>query len=337
MFKKIRYWLEFVGVATASRLVPLLPLSVLNSITWAISWPVFYLDRRSRQVAVANLAAAFGDRYTQKERGRIARRSMQFYGRSVLELFWSPRINQKNFPLYLRWHDEEVFQQFLRLKGNRAVIGLTIHFGNFEWGNLLFAFRGLGGHVLMQRFKNGRLTGLFQKLREASGHKLVTQEGSMVKFFKLVKQGSHVGMLTDLTLKMSEPGVLINTFGLWMWTTGMHGLLQSRTGVPILPFVTVPTRRGYDVRILEPIEFSASASTEEIAQTCWDRFEPVIRERPELWLWAYKHWRYRSPVDGDRYPFYTNRNKLFDAEFNKRFGTSVAAEADPKPRHRPKS
>jgi lauroyl/myristoyl acyltransferase len=69
MFKKIRYWLEFVGVATASRIVPLLPLSILNSIAWAISWPVFYLDRRSRQVAVANLAAAFGDRYTQKERG----------------------------------------------------------------------------------------------------------------------------------------------------------------------------------------------------------------------------------------------------------------------------
>src|ERR1700733_6643282 len=140
MFKKIRYWLEFVGVATASRLVPLLPLSVLNSITWAISWPVFYLDRRSRQVAVANLAAAFGDRYTQKERGRIARRSMQFYGRSVLELFWSPRINQKNFPLYLRWHDEEVFQQFLRLKGKPGWVGPRFYFLYFFMGECSFFF-----------------------------------------------------------------------------------------------------------------------------------------------------------------------------------------------------
>jgi lauroyl/myristoyl acyltransferase len=117
----------------------------------------------------------------------------------------------------------------------------------------------------MRRFKNDRLTGLFQKLRETSGHKLVTQEKSMLKFFKLLKQGSHVGMLTDLTLKMSEPGVLINTFGLWMSRTGVHGLLQSRTGVPILPFVTVPARRGYDVHLLEAIEFSPSATSEEIA------------------------------------------------------------------------
>jgi lauroyl/myristoyl acyltransferase len=85
---------------------------------------------------------------------------MQLLGQSFLELFWSPRINKKNFSAYLRWHDEEFFQQILRMKGERAVIGLTVHFGNFEWGNLLFAFRGLGGHVLMQRFKNARLTDL---------------------------------------------------------------------------------------------------------------------------------------------------------------------------------
>ena len=324
MIKKIRHWLEFVGLAAAARVVPWFPLSFLRWVAWAISWPVFYLDRRSRRVALANLVAAFGDRYTPKERERIARKSIQVVGQRSLELFWSPRINQKNFRSYLRWHDEEFFQQILRMKGDRAVIGLTVHFGNFEWGNLLFAFRGLGGHVLMQRLKNDRLTGLFLKLRETSGHKVATQEKSMLRFFKLLKQGSNVGLLSDLTLKMSEPGVLINTFGLWMWTTVMHGVLQSRAAVPILPMVTVPARRGYDVYLLEPIEFSPSATPAEIAQTCWDRFEPVIRERPELWLWAYKHWRYRSPVESERYPFYANQSGRFDAEFNKRFGSATS-------------
>jgi Kdo2-lipid IVA lauroyltransferase/acyltransferase len=328
MFKKIRYWLEFVGLATAARIVPLFPLSFLRWVAWVVSWPVFYIDQRSRSVALANLEAAFGDRYTAKERERIARKSMQLLGQSFLELFWSPRINNRNYSKYLRWHDEEYFQRILRMRGERGFIGLTIHFGNFEWGNLLCAFRGLGGHVLMQRFKNDRLTGLFQRLRETSGQKLVTQEKSMLRFFKLLKQGCNVGMLTDLTLKMSEPGVLINTFGLWMWTTVMHGLLQSRTGSPILLFVTVPARKGYDVRLLEPIEFSRNATPEEIAQTCWDRFEPLIREYPELWLWSYKHWRYQPPVDIGCYPFYANRNERFDAEFNRRFGTSSLPPSD---------
>jgi KDO2-lipid IV(A) lauroyltransferase len=318
MIKRVRYWFEFIFLALFARLVPLLPLKLIHGIATVISWPVYYLDRRSRLVALANLEAAFGDRYTPKERERIARKSMQLFGQSFLELFWSPRITAQNFSSYLRWHDEEYFQQILRMKGERPVIGLTVHFGNFEWGALYFAFRGLGGYVLMQRFKNDRLTALFQRLRESSGQKLVTQEKSMLKFFKLLKQGTHVGMATDLTLKMSEPGVLIRTFGLCMRTTVMHGVLQSRTGVPILPFMTVPARKGYEVWLLEPIEYSPSVTPEEIAQTCWDRFEPVIRERPELWLWAYKHWRYRPPVEGERYPFYANRSEAFDAEFNKK-------------------
>ena len=317
MVKKVRYWLEFVTLAAVTRVIPLFPLGVLRWIAFPLGWLVFHLDRRSRAVALANLESAFGERYTTKERERIACRSMQLFGRSFLELFWSPRINNENFATYLRWHDEERFQEILRLKGDRPVIGLTIHFGNFEWGSLLFAYRGIGGYVLMQRFKNDRLTGLFQKLRESSGQKLVTQEKSMVKFFKLLKQGTTVGMLTDLTLKMSEPGVLIETFGLRMWTTVMHGVLQHRTEVPILPFVTVPAKKGYDVHLLDPIEYSPTTTPAEIAQICWDRFEPVIRDRPELWLWAYKHWRYRPAAESERYPFYANRSELFDAELAK--------------------
>ena len=323
MFKKIRYWLEFVGLETVARVVPIFPLPVLRWLARGVSWPVFYLDRRSRSVALANLEAVFGDRYTPKERERIALKSMQLLGQSFLELFWAPRIRPENCQPYLRMQNEESYQEILRLKGDRPVIGVTFHFGNFEWGSLLFAFRGIGGYVLMQRFKNDRLTGLFQRLRESTGQKAITQEKSMVKFFKLLKQGTSVGMLGDLTLKMSEPGVLIKTFGLWMRTTVMHGALQQRTGMPILLFVTIPVRKGYEVHIPGLIEYSPTATPEEIAQACWDRFEPLIRERPELWLWSYKHWRYRPPVDGDRYPFYANRNEFFDAEFNKRFGTAA--------------
>jgi Kdo2-lipid IVA lauroyltransferase/acyltransferase len=323
MLKKIRYWLEFVGLSTVARVVPLFPLAFLRWVAWAISWPVFSLDQRSRAVALANLEAAFGERYTGKERERIARRSLQLLGQSFLELFWAPRIRRDNCESYLRMHDEESYQEILRLKGNRPVIGVTIHFGNFEWGSLLFAFRGIGGYVLMQRFKNDRLTGLFQRLRESTGQKAITQEKSMVKFFKLLKQGTSVGMLGDLTLKMSEPGVVIKTFGLSMRTTAMHGLLQQRTGMPILLFVTTPVQNGYEVHIPGLIEYSPTATPEEIAQICWDRFEPLIRDRPELWLWSYKHWRYRPPVDSQRYPFYANRNEFFDAEFNKKLATAA--------------
>jgi Kdo2-lipid IVA lauroyltransferase/acyltransferase len=139
---------------------------------------------------------------------------------------------------------------------------------------------------------------------------------SMVRFFKALKRGVPVGILIDLTLKMSTPGFILRTFGLHMRSTMLHAALQQRTERPILPFITMPEKKGYVVHILDPIEFSACRSREEIAQACWDRYEPFIRQHPEQWLWGYKHWRYRPPVDDERYPFYANRSDLFDAEFN---------------------
>ena len=51
-----------------------------------------------------------------------------------------------------------------------------------------------------------------------------------------------------------------------------------------------------------------------IAQICWERFEPTIRQRPEQWLWPYKHWRYRPVEDAGCYPFYANCSQKFERE-----------------------
>jgi hypothetical protein len=60
------------------------------------------------------------------------------------------------------------------------------------------------------------------------------------------------------------------------------------------------------------IEFPAGASLQEMAQACWDQFEPVVRKNPGPWLWMYKHWRYR-PANPDRpYPFYANFYRPFE-------------------------
>ncbi len=39
----------------------------------------------------------------------------------------------------------------------------------------------------------------------------------------------------------------------------------------------------------------------------------MIRERPDLWLWSYKHWRYQPAETGDvEYPFYAHVNPRFE-------------------------
>lgn len=206
----------------------------------------------------------------------------------------------------------------------KPIIAITPHFGNFEWGSAYFAFCGYGGYILTQRFKNDLLTPIFQKLREASGQRAVTQERSIIGFLKVLRKGSSVGILIDLTSKMNDPGVIIQAFGLRMRTTMIHTFLHERTAVPIVPSITLPRRDGgYFVRVLDPLHFPPGTSHQRVAQACWDRFEPIIRQYPEQWLWVYKHWRYLPSAADRKYPFYARRSERFDRELEAQRGQGV--------------
>ena len=313
--KRLRYWFEWLGVAFCVRIIPLLPLALLRLLADLAGWLAFALDRKGRAVALANLQAAFGEERNLSDRKRIARQSFQLFGRSFLELFWSARLNANNVDRFLYFEDDSAVKKRCSIKSTPAPIFLTIHYSNFEWASVLFALRGYHGCVLTQRFKNDRLTPIFRRLREISGQTTVTQESSMIRFLKMLLRGTPVGILADLTMKMSQPAVIIRAFGLRMRVTMMHTILHKRTNALIQPFITLLQPDGrYMVRLLEPLEFGKEVSYQQIAQICWESFEPTIRQRPEHWLWFYKHWRYR-PVEGaDCYPFYANCSEKFERE-----------------------
>jgi lauroyl/myristoyl acyltransferase len=123
---------------------------------------------------------------------------------------------------------------------------------------------------LRRAFKKDRLTPIFRGLRQSSGQRTVTQELSMIRFLKMLLCGTSVGILADLTMKMSQPGVIIRAFGLRMRVTMMHTILRKRTSALIQLFITLlqPDER-YMVRLLEPLELSKEAFPQQITQTCW--------------------------------------------------------------------
>ena len=94
--KELRYWFEWLSVALCVRIIPLLPLALLRLLADLAGWVAFHLDSKGRAVALANLQAAFGEERDLAARKVIARRSLQLFGRSFLELFWSARLNANN-------------------------------------------------------------------------------------------------------------------------------------------------------------------------------------------------------------------------------------------------
>jgi KDO2-lipid IV(A) lauroyltransferase len=96
--------------------------------------------------------------------------------------------------------------------------------------------------------------------------------------------------------------------------TPAHAWLHQRSGAPIIPAHCEPLPRGrYRIVFHPPLVIPEGATLRDVAQACWDAFEPIVRARPAPWLWMYKHWRYR-PVASDaaEYPFYAGPHQRVD-------------------------
>ena len=306
-WKRQRYRLEWVGLLLASALVCLLPWRWIGPLASVVGGAFFSLDRHRRKVTLANLRAAFGDRLSEAEIHTIGRRSYGVFARTALELLWSPNLSR------------EVLDEIITTEGlnpmpshgasGKPAIYFCLHAGNFEWLSQITCRHFGNFPVIAQKLKNPLLGPLFDGWRSALGQEIMPQRGAMLRTLRHLKEGGKMGMLIDLNLKPSEGPVVIRCFGRFLTpVTRLPAELALRTGAALVPVECLPRPDGgYIVRYLPELPVTPESPIEEIAQACWDALEPGLHAHPELWLWSYKHWRYRPQgVSAERYPFYAS-------------------------------
>ena len=309
-WKRIRYRLEWAGLSLAAKLIPFCSRKVCYHLAQVSGALLGFLDRPRYHVALSNLEAAFGDQLSARERRRIVRQSFQHFARTMIDLLWSPRLTELNFLWYIELRN---FEETMRGTGpERSMIIACYHYGNFEWLSLACGFLDLKGTIISQEFKNSLLDPIFKELREQSGHELIPRERGIVRLYKVLRRGGRTALLVDLTVPPSQGAVAIDCFGLKTCVTSAHAWLSERTGVPIIPAHCEPLPNGRYRLVFHPkITVTDGMTYQEVAQACWNSFEPYVRKNPAPWLWMYKHWRYLPANAGRPYPFYANFYRVF--------------------------
>ena len=311
--KRLRHYLEFVGLSLVAALVPRLPYKFLHPIARALGFIVYHLDARSRAVAIDNLRAAFGDAYDASARSRIALQSFQNFARTMLCLFWSPNLTQENYRNYIRV--DGLDNHPIHASKDSPGVYFLSHTSNFEWLSLGSSFAVTPGLVITQTFKNPHIGPIFDRLRAQGGHIVIPPSRALIRMIKLLRTGGKVGAASDLSINPKHGAVAIRCFGLWSSTSPMAGILAERGGARLVPSQIFPEPDGlFRIVYHPPLALSEGATHQQIAQACWDVMEPAIRKNPALWLWSYKQWRYRpSHAPHGQYPFYSNTATRFDA------------------------
>ena len=311
-WKRIRYRIEWLALVALERISPLLSRGACYRLAQFVGALAAEVDRAGRRVALENLGFAFGNAFSPEARAAIARESYQHFARTMLDLFWSRRLTSDNISQYVEMHNIECWRQELK-PGNPVIFG-CYHYSNFEWLSHVVGFGGGVSSILAQEFKNPLLDPVFVRLRELSGHRVEPREGAVLHLYKALRRKGRVAILVDLTIPAQLPTVAINCFGLKTSVTFAHAWLHQRTGAPIINLHCEPLPGGrYRVVFHPKLEIPAGASLREIAQACWDQFEPYVRANPAPWLWMYKHWRYRPvAANPQTYPFYANISQEFE-------------------------
>ena len=308
-FKAIRYRAEWLYVRSLEILVPLFPRGFWRFVAKIGGAAASYIHLPGRRVALSNLALALPE-LSRAERRRIVRESYEHFSQAMADLFWSPRLTTENLHEIFELEDLE---RLKREQGTeRGYIFACMHYGGFEWIALALGLSGLPCTVVTQAFKNPLLDATFNRLREVSGHKTVRRAGALLRLYKALQSQRSVTLAVDLTVSAKLPSVPITCFGMQTCVTFAHSWMHQRTGAPIIPTHCEPLPGGRYRLVLHPaLAIAPDATAQEIAQACWDCFEPVIRRRPAPWLWMYKHWRYRPASAPRPYPDYANESPHF--------------------------
>ncbi len=309
--KKIRHAIEAALCRLLAWWVPHLTRRSCVHLANGLGTVAFYFDQRGCRVALENVRCALGPSLTDTERREIVHESYRNFARTMVDLFWSPALARAENRHFLRIHGWDALNE-RAAREKRGIIYVSLHAANWEWSSLSCSFGGPGAIAVAEQFKNPGLEAIFKHLREVTGQTIIPQENSMLRMLRAVKRGGRAAFLCDLSVPPSQAATIVRAFGLEMSASILHAVLAQRANAIVACVDTYSNRDGScdaRVSVLEP---PPGATLREIAQACWDHFEPGLLREPGLWLWPYKHFRHKPHGTTTEYPFYANEWDAFD-------------------------
>ncbi|HXI82660.1 MAG TPA: hypothetical protein VNL17_01060 [Verrucomicrobiae bacterium] len=309
-FKRLRFRAEAGALRALAWLVPKFSCHTVLRFSHGLGWLAYHILQQERRIARANLDTAFGDGKTAAEKKRIARVSLQNFVATLLGLFWSPRLTRTIVDEVVEFDPESLrWLRDIQARG-KGIIGITMHYGDWELLGLAMGFYGIPMTVVQDATNNAALGEILGGLRAVSGNRIIPNHRAAAKLIKALKRGEFIALLIDQYVARHHGGEWLTFFGLSVSNTPAIGWLALRTGAPIVPFVAHPLPGGRMRIACGPeVVYAAAADPETgahaINQKCLEGCEKVIREQPEYWLWSYKRWKARPTREQGRYPDYS--------------------------------
>ncbi len=291
--RKPRRYIVYLLTLLFRRILLWLPFSVSFKLCESLGSLAHLFLLKERRKTLSNLTAALGKDVSKRELRRIAREVFRNAGRSLAEvLCW-----QKLGVNYLRTHVtlENPHHLLDAYKKGKGVIGLTCHFGNWEYlAAALANILRIRFAVIAREYSNPWLNRLLEETRRSMGVDVIYRGESGVAILRRLKRNEGLGILADQNTR--GEGIVVNFFGRPAKTLRNVVELIARTGAPVVPLFIVRNKDLTTHRLIveNPLVFSHTNNEEEnlknIAEVYTQALEDMIRRHPAQWMWMHNRW-----------------------------------------------
>ena len=287
--------IEYAITRVAGFILSIVPLRCALAGGALLGRSAWFLGVR-RRVSRINISTAFPEK-TSKEVDRIGRTSYANSGRFMVEFIRQGRMDRKYFEKYITVEKTDALEK--TLSHGTGIIGLTFHFGNWEYYGVSNVFLGKDISFLVGRQRNSLVDAYINRLRSSQGPKLLTRDISMRGIIRIARQGGIVCWLSDQSA--GKNGLVVDFFGHPASTPRGAAAFSVKLNMPITCGFMIREKGPYQRFVIKEFlmpnrDLPKHEAEVELTQRYTRVLEEMIREYPEMYWWSHRRWKRTTDI-----------------------------------------
>ena len=282
------YLSQFYAVQSLFYLLSLVSLSISGWIVQRVGTAFFYVSSKRRNIAIANLTIAYGDKLSIAKKMEIARKCFENGALSILELFLIKKI-KRNSPSRFTMTGKRYFEEaFSRGKG---AVFVASHLGSWEYIGFAGYLSQISHSVIVKDVRNKYLNRTIDRLRRTIDTLPIPKINAIRQTLTELRKNHGVGVLIDQW--DGRDGIWGNFFGTATSTTSLPARLAKKTGCALIPIYCLRKKIGqYEIQVMPEVQLSEGPDWEiRTTQHLNEILESQIRRYPEQWSWGHRRWK----------------------------------------------
>lgn len=273
-------------------LIGIIPFAVLFGVSNFLRFLLYHVAGYRRKVIIQNLQLVYPT-WNSEQKRRILWLTYKNLADVFLEGVKAFTMTPKQVIRRHRLANPEVLNDFYR--DGKSVIGVTAHYGNWEWGSLSASLQtNFNVVALYKRIDNPYIDRFVRRNRSKFGTTLASINETSQTFEKYSQTPTAFLMAADqrtLRSKLDE-AYWVNFLGIE--TAFLHGpeKYARMYNLPVVYIDVQRKKRGfYEIELTVLTNNPAELPDGEITRRYAHKLEQIIQNQPENWLWSHRRWK----------------------------------------------